>query len=77
MPGVSDKLAKALARPAKTRKGKKILERRQGDKNFQKAKFWYLWSNIGRIELIRYVLGSGQRDLSVGDIGCRVYDFKT
>ena len=43
-------------------------------KNFQLAKFWCSEINIGRIELIRNDLESGQRDLSVDDIGFRVWD---
>ena len=31
---------------------------------------------IGRIEIIRNDLESGQRDLSIGDIGIRVCDLK-
>ena len=34
------------------------------------------WSEIGRIELIRNDLESGQRDLPIGDIGVRVCDPK-
>ena len=36
----------------------------------------HFWIEIGRIELIRYDLESGERDLSIGDIGIRVCDLK-
>ena len=53
-----------------------LPQARAGYKNFQLAKFWRTEINIGRIELIRYNLESGERDLSIGDIGIRVCDLK-
>ena len=58
----------------KTRKIE-ILKPPEFRKNFYNAKKENL-IKIGRIELIRNDLGSGERDLSIGDIGIRVCDLK-
>ena len=48
-----------------------------GDLVTRKLRCNNFWAKISRIELIRYDLESGERDLSDGDVGFRVNDLQS